>query len=61
MVDIDLEKFFDQVKHDILMARLAKRIQYNRLLGLIRRYLQSGMMMGRLVSQREKGTPQGSP
>ncbi len=61
VVDIDLEKFFDQVNHDILMARLAKRILDKRLLGLIRRYLQSGMMMGGLVSQREKGTPQGSP
>jgi group II intron reverse transcriptase/maturase len=61
VVDIDLEKFFDQVNHDILMARLAKRIHDKRLLGVIRRYLQAGMMMGGVVSQREKGTPQGSP
>lgn len=61
VVDIDLEKFFDQVNHDILMARLAKRIHDKRLLGVIRRYLQAGMMMGGIVSQREKGTPQGSP
>ena len=61
VVDLDLEKFFDQVNHDILMARLARRIKDKVLLGVIRRYLQAGMMMGGLVSQREKGTPQGSP
>lgn len=61
VVDIDLEKFFDQVNHDRLMWLLSTRIGDKRLLKLIRRYLQSGIMEGGLVSQRTKGTPQGSP
>ena len=61
VVDMDLAKFFDQVNHDILMSRLARRIKDKDLLRLIRRYLQAGMMEGGLVSQRRKGTPQGGP
>ena len=61
VVDIDLEKFFDRVNHDIMMSRLARRIKDKRVLRLIRRYLQAGMMEGGLVSQRREGTPQGGP
>jgi RNA-directed DNA polymerase len=61
VVDIDLEKFFDQVNHDLLMSRVARQIKDKRLLKLIRRYLTAGIMRGGLVSQREAGTPQGSP
>ena len=60
VVDIDLEKFFDRVNHDV-MSRLARRIKDKRILRLIRRYLQAGMMEGGLVSQRREGTPQGGP
>jgi RNA-directed DNA polymerase len=61
VVDMDLEKFFDRVNHDILMSRLARRIEDKRILRLIRRYLQAGMMEGGLVSARTEGTPQGGP
>jgi len=61
VVDVDLEKFFDRVNHDVLMSRLAKRIADKRILHLIRRYLTAGMMEGGLVSQRTEGTPQGGP
>ena len=61
VVDMDLEKFFDRVNHDILMSRLARRIEDKRILRLIRRYLQAGMMEGGLVSPRREGTPQGGP
>lgn len=61
VVDLDLEKFFDRVNHDIMMSRLARRIRDKRVLGLIRRYLQAGMMTGGIVSQRTEGTPQGGP
>lgn len=61
VVDLDLEKFFDQVNHDRLMWLLSTRIGDKRLLKLIRSYLQSGIMEDGLVSQRVKGTPQGSP
>jgi RNA-directed DNA polymerase len=61
VVDIDLEKFFDRVNHDILMSRLARRIKDKRVLRLIRRYLQAGMMSNGLTTVRREGTPQGGP
>jgi group II intron reverse transcriptase/maturase len=61
VVDIDLEKFFDRVNHDKLMYLLAKRITDKRLLKLIRAYLESGIMLGGLVSPSREGTPQGGP
>jgi RNA-directed DNA polymerase len=62
VVDIDLEKFFDRVNHDKLMSLLAREISDKRVLKLIRSYLQSGVMIGGLVSTgAEEGTPQGGP
>lgn len=61
VADLDLSKFFDRVNHDVLMGRLARRIDDPRLLRLIRRYLQAGMMSDGVVSEREEGTPQGGP
>lgn len=61
IVDIDLEKFFDRVNHDILMSRIARRIKDKRVLLLIRRFLQAGIMDGGIVSPRAEGTPQGGP
>lgn len=61
VVDMDLEKFFDRVNHDILMSRLARKIKDERVLKLIRRYLEAGMMEGGIVSMRTEGTPQGGP
>jgi len=61
VVDLDLEKFFDRVNHDVLMSRLARKISDKRVLRLIRRYLQAGMMTGGVVSPRVEGTPQGGP
>jgi len=61
VVDIDLESFFDRVNHDILMSRLTRRIEDKRVLGLIRRYLQAGVLCDGVVSARSEGTPQGGP
>lgn len=61
VVDIDLEKFFDRVNHDVLMGRLAKRIADKRVLTLIRRYLEAGIMANGVVVERHEGTPQGGP
>jgi group II intron reverse transcriptase/maturase len=61
VVDLDLEKFFDRVDHDLLLGRLAQKIGDRRVLQLIRRYLQAGMMAEGLVSPRTEGTPQGGP
>ncbi|HDB9914817.1 TPA: group II intron reverse transcriptase/maturase, partial [Escherichia coli] len=61
VVDVDLEKFFDRVNHDILMDRLARRIADKAVLRLIRRYLQAGIMADGVVMARDEGTPQGGP
>lgn len=61
VVDMDLEKFFDRVNHDVLMVRVARRIKDKRLLRLIGRYLRAGIMIGGIVEAHEEGTPQGSP
>jgi RNA-directed DNA polymerase len=61
VVDVDLEKFFDRVNHDVLMGKLAKRIADKRVLGLIRRYLDAGVMANGVVVERTEGTPQGGP
>ena len=61
VVDVDLERFFDRVNHDILMERLARRIDDKAVLRLIRRYLVAGIMDGGVVMARYEGTPQGGP
>jgi RNA-directed DNA polymerase len=61
VVDLDLEKFFDQVNHDILMSRLARRIDDKRLLHILRRFLEAGMMQDGVCVDRNEGTPQGGP
>jgi group II intron reverse transcriptase/maturase len=61
VVDVDLERFFDRVNHDILMGRLAKRVEDKRVLRLIRRYLEAGVMIHGVVMERHEGTPQGGP
>ena len=61
VVDLDLEKFFDRVNHDILMSRLARKVKDERVLKLVRRYLEAGMMSDGVVSARTEGTPQGGP
>ena len=60
-VDLDLEKFFDRVNHDRLMARIAKRVDDKRLLKLIRAFLNAGVMENGLLSPSVEGTPQGGP
>ncbi|MCL4440922.1 MAG: group II intron reverse transcriptase/maturase [Firmicutes bacterium] len=61
VVDMDLEKFFDKVNHDILMSRVARRIQDKRVLLLIRKYLQAGVMVNGCCIATDEGTPQGGP
>lgn len=61
VVDMDLEKFFDRVNHDVLMSRMARRVKDKRILKLIRVFLQAGIMEGGVTSPRSEGTPQGGP
>jgi group II intron reverse transcriptase/maturase len=61
VVDVDLEKFFDRVNHDVLMARVGRKVKDERVLKLIRRYLEAGLMEGGVTSMRTEGTPQGGP
>ena len=61
VVDIDLERFFDRVNHDMLMARVARVVKDKRVLKLIRAYLESGVMVNGVVMEPEEGTPQGGP
>jgi len=61
VVDIDLEKFFDQVNHDMLMSRLARHVRDKQLLRIVRRFLEAGMMWEGICVERYEGTPQGGP
>lgn len=61
VVDVDLEQFFDRVNHDVLMGRVAKKIGDRRVLGLIRRYLEAGILAQGVTTERYEGTPQGGP
>ncbi len=61
VVDVDLEKFFDRVNHDILIDRLSKRIHDAGVIRLVRAYLNSGIMINGVVLEREEGMPQGVP
>jgi group II intron reverse transcriptase/maturase len=61
VVDVDLEQFFDRVNHDVLMGRLAKKISDRRVLRLIRRYLEAGILALGIATERHEGTPQGGP
>lgn len=61
VVDVDLEKFFDRVNHDVLMGKLHNRIVDQRVLRIIRRYLEAGIMANGVVVERHEGTPQGGP
>ncbi len=61
VVDVDLSKFFDEVNHDVLMAKIKRKVTEKRMLKLIDRYLRTGIMRDGVASPRSKGTPQGSP
>jgi Reverse transcriptase (RNA-dependent DNA polymerase) len=61
VVDVDLEQFFDRVNHDVLMGKLSKRLADRRLLGLIRRFLEAGVLVNGIAMERCEGTPQGGP
>jgi RNA-directed DNA polymerase len=61
VVDLDLEKFFDRVNHDVLMSRVVRKVKDERVVKLIRLYLEAGLMEGGVVSARTEGTPQGGP
>jgi RNA-directed DNA polymerase len=61
VVDVDLEKFFDRVNHDVLMGKLSNRIADRRILGIIQRYLTAGIMADGVAVERHEGTPQGGP
>jgi len=61
VVDVDLAKFFDRANHDIVMERVSRKIADKRVLGLIRRYLEAGVMVSGVVVERHEGTPQGGP
>jgi RNA-directed DNA polymerase len=61
VVDVDLEKFFDRVNHDILMGRLSRRVTDVRLLRIIRRFMEAGLMQDGVCVARHEGTPQGGP
>lgn len=61
VVDVDLERFFDRVNHDVLMGRLAKKIEDKRMLKVLRSFLNAGVMLNGVVLDREEGTPQGGP
>ena len=60
-VDMDLSKFFDRVQHDVLMARVARKVRDKRLLRLIGRYLRAGVMVEGLIQMTDEGTPQMPP
>jgi RNA-directed DNA polymerase len=61
VVDVDLERFFDRVNHDVLMGRLAKKIEDKRMLKILRGFLNAGVMLNGVVLDRDEGTPQGGP
>jgi RNA-directed DNA polymerase len=61
VVDLDLEKFFDRVNHDILMSRLSRHIADKRLLRIVGRFLRAGLMRDGVCIERHEGTPQGGP
>ena len=61
VVDIDLEKFFDRVNHDVLMSRVARKVKDRRIIAVLYRYLQAGIMRGGIEEARQEGTPQGGP